>query len=165
MDLFNAGGEIANMSNIMDLDVERIYRFIMQDLRDKHKLLTSNKVTYEDIVSEYVLTNITSLLSVNGSKIGVEPRTGVIAVRCEVDTGRVFLMSDPFKDYLTKKKVNVTQFEKVLADKGVLLHKSVRKRMASGWKEATGAFNVRAYEFKMDITDIIKDVEEPDSVV
>ena len=160
-----AGGEIANMSNIMDLDVERIYRFIMQDLRDKHKLLTSNKVTYEDIVSEYVLTNITSLLSVNGSKVGVEPRTGVIAVRCEVDTGRVFLMSDPFKDYLTKKKVNVTQFEKVLADKGVLLHKSVRKRMASGWKEATGAFNVRAYEFKMDITDIIKDVEEPDSVV
>ena len=160
-----AGGEIAVMSNIMDLDVEKIYRFILGDLHEKHKLLHSNKVTYEDIVSEYVLTNMTSLLSVNGSKVGVEPRTGVIAVRCEVDTGRVFLMSDPFREYLAKKKVNVTQFEKVLADKGVLLHKSVRKRMASGWKEATGAFNVRAYEFKLDISDIIKDAEESDSVL
>lgn len=161
-----AGGEIAVMSNIMDIDIEHVYGFILEDLHNKHKMLTANKITYEDIVSEYVLTNITSLLAINDTKISVEPRTGVIAVRCEIDTGRVFLMSDPFKEYLAKKKVNVTQFEKVLAEKGMLINKSVRKRMASGWKDATGAFNVRAYEFKMDdITDIIKDAEESNSVV
>jgi hypothetical protein len=160
-----AGGEIAVMNNIMDIDIERIYGFILEDLHAKHKLLTANKITYEDIVSEYVLTNITSLLAVNGDKVSVEPRTGVIAARCEIDTSRVFLMSDPFKEYLTKKKINVTQFEKVLHEKGILVNKSVRKRMASGWKEATGAFNVRAYEFKMDIADIIKDAEEPDNIV
>jgi hypothetical protein len=160
-----AGGEIAVMNNIMDIDIERIYGFILEDLHAKHKLLTANKITYEDIVSEYVLTNITSLLAVNGDKVSVEPRTGVIAARCEIDTSRVFLMSDPFKEYLAKKKINVTQFEKVLHEKGILVNKSVRKRMASGWKEATGAFNVRAYEFKMDIADIIKDAEEPDNIV
>jgi hypothetical protein len=160
-----AGGDIAVMSNIMDIDIERIYGFILEDLHAKHKLLTANKITYEDIVSEYVLTNITSLLAINDDKVSVEPRTGVIAARCEIDTSRVFLMSDPFKEYLTKKKINVTQFEKVLHEKGILVNKSVRKRMASGWKEATGAFNVRAYEFKMDITDIIKDAEEPDNIV
>jgi hypothetical protein len=160
-----AGGEIAVMNNIMDIDIERIYGFILEDLHAKHKLLTANKITYEDIVSEYVLTNITSLLAINDDKVSVEPRTGVIAARCEIDTSRVFLMSDPFKEYLTKKKINVTQFEKVLHEKGILVNKSVRKRMASGWKEATGAFNVRAYEFKMDIADIIKDAEEPDNIV
>jgi hypothetical protein len=160
-----AGGEIAVMNNIMDIDIERIYGFILEDLHAKHKLLTANKITYEDIVSEYVLTNITSLLAVNGDKVSVEPRTGVIAARCEIDTSRVFLMSDPFKEYLAKKKINVTQFEKVLHEKGILVNKSVRKRMASGWKEATGAFNVRAYEFKMDIADIIKDAEESDNIV
>jgi hypothetical protein len=160
-----AGGEIAVMSNIMDVDVESVYRFILEDLHGKHKMLTSNKITYEDIVSEYVLTNITSLLAINGDKVSVEPRTGVVAVRCEIDTGRVFLMSDPFKEYLAKRKVNVSQFEKILHDKGILLNKSVRKRMASSWKEATGAFNVRAYEFKMDIADIIKDAEESDNIV
>jgi len=160
-----AGGEIAVMNNIMDIDIERIYGFILEDLHAKHKLLTANKITYEDVVSEYVLTNITSLLAINNDKVSVEPRTGVIAARCEIDTSRVFLMSDPFKEYLTKKKINVTQFEKVLHDKGILLNKSVRKRMASGWKEATGAFNVRAYEFKMDIADIIKDAEESDNIV
>jgi hypothetical protein len=160
-----AGGEIAVMSNIMDIDVERIYGFILEDLHAKHKMLTANKITYEDIVSEYVLTNITSLLAINGDKVSVEPRTGVVAARCEIDTSRVFLMSDPFKEYLAKKKINVTQFEKVLHEKGILVNKSVRKRMASGWKEATGAFNVRAYEFKMDIADIIKDAEEPDNIV
>jgi hypothetical protein len=160
-----AGGDIAVMSNIMDIDIERIYGFILEDLHAKHKLLTANKITYEDIVSEYVLTNITSLLAINDDKVSVEPRTGVIAARCEIDTSRVFLMSDPFKEYLAKKKINVTQFEKVLHEKGILVNKSVRKRMASGWKEATGAFNVRAYEFKMDIADIIKDAEEPDNIV
>jgi hypothetical protein len=160
-----AGGEIANMSNIMDLDIERIYRFILEDLHDKHKLLNSNKITYEDIVSEYVLTNITSLLAINDNKVSVEPRTGVVAARCEIDTNLVYLMSDPFKEYLHKKKINVAQFEKVLAEKGILINKSVRKRMASGWKEATGAFNVRAYEFRMNVADIIKDAEEPDSIV
>jgi hypothetical protein len=160
-----AGGEIAVMNNIMDIDIERIYGFILEDLHAKHKLLTANKITYEDIVSEYVLTNITSLLAINDDKVSVEPRTGVIAARCEIDTSRVFLMSDPFKEYLAKKKINVTQFEKVLHEKGILVNKSVRKRMASGWKEATGAFNVRAYEFKMDIADIIKDAEESDNIV
>jgi hypothetical protein len=39
----------------MDIDIERIYGFILEDLHAKHKLLTANKITYEDIVSEYVL--------------------------------------------------------------------------------------------------------------
>jgi hypothetical protein len=85
-----------------------------------------------------------------------------------VHTNRVFLMAAPFKQYLIERKISLPQFERELAEKGILINKSVRKRLAADWKDATSAFNVRSYEFKLDISDLFKDAtatEGQDSIV
>jgi hypothetical protein len=157
-----AGAEIALRAGIIDFGIEEHFRDIVENLHAQHKRLTSDKVTYEDIVNDYVLSNMNSLLAINKEKVSIEPRSGSLLVRCEVESGKVFITGEPFREYLAKRRVNISEFEVDLMKRGVLLQKSVKKRMGSNWKEATGAFNVRAYEFKLDVSDVINDAtEEP----
>jgi hypothetical protein len=155
-----AGAEIAVRAGILDFDVDNHMHFIVENLHWQHKNMNSDKITHEDIVNDYVLSNINSLLAINNDKVSIEPRSGSLLIRCEVETGKVFITGEPFREYLSKRRVNISEFELELMKKGVLLQKSVKKRMASNWKEATGAFNVRAYEFKMDVSDVISDATQ-----
>ena len=158
-----AGAEIALRAGIVDFGIEEHFRDILENLHDQHKRLTSDRVTYEDIVNDYVLSNMNSLLAINHDKVSIEPRSGSLLVRCEVDTSKVFITGEPFREYLAKRRVNISEFETDLMKRGILLQKSVKKRMGSNWKDATGTFNVRAYEFKMNVSDVINDAAPQES--
>ena len=163
-----AGAEMANTFGIIDFDFTHVYEFILDKIGEQVRQNASEHIEFEEIIHQYVLTNLNSLLTVNDGKVGLEPRNGTVAIRCEVHTNRVFLMAAPFKQYLIERKISIPQFERELAEKGILINKSVRKRLAADWKDATSAFNVRSYEFKLDISDLFKDAtatEGQDSIV
>jgi len=161
-----AGAEMANTFGILDFDFKHVYELVIQKIGEQVKENASEHIEFEELIHQYVLTNLNSLLTINDGKVGVEPRNGTVAIRCEVHTNRVFLMAAPFKQYLVERKISIPQFERELAEKGILINKSVRKRLAADWKDATSAFNVRSYEFKLDISGLFKDaVEGQDSIV
>ena len=47
-----------------------------------------------------------------------------------------------------------------LKERGVLLTADKKVRLGSGWKAGTGVALVYAYEFKTDLTEVFKNVEE-----
>jgi hypothetical protein len=162
-----AGAEMANTFGILNFDFKHVYDFIIDKIGEQINRNAVEKIEYEELIHQYVLTNLNSLLTVNDGKIGVEPRSGTVAIRCEVHTNRVFLMAQPFKEYLTERKISLPQFERELTEKGILIQKSVRKRLAADWKDATSAFNARAYEFKLgSLSELLNDAPEgQDSIV
>lgn len=153
-----AAGEIATKFDILNYDMERIYKVILNQLHALHRDRLQITVSYEDIISEYVMHNINSMLAFNGTKIGTEPRTGKLSIRCEVDQGKIWIVKKDLKEYLRERQVNVTHFESELMRKKIMLNKQERKRMGAGWKDAMGSFNVNCYEFQFDLADVIADI-------
>jgi len=155
--MFSAG-EIAIKHGIINLDIERIYQVILNQLHSLHRERLSISVSYEDIVSEYVIHNLNAMLAFNGSKISTEPRLGKLSIRCEVDQGKIWIVKKDLKEYLRERQVNVAHFESELMRKKIMLNKQERKRMGAGWKDAMGSFNVNCYEFQFDLSDVIADI-------
>lgn len=157
-----AAGEIAARANIVELDIEHIYRKILEEMFIIHKSRKKSELDYEELVSEYVTQNLNSLLAINDGKVSIEPRSGKLDIRCEVDTGFTYIVKKPFKEFLKAKNINISQMETALTKHGILFQDehTDKKRMATGWKDAVGSFNLRAYKFKLDVSDVI-DGSEP----
>ena len=152
-----AAGEIAVRAGIINMDIERVFRVILQEMFIIHKSRKKSELDYEELVSEYVTQNLNSLLAINDGKVSIEPRSGKLDIRCEVDTGFTYIVKKPFKEFLKAKNINITQMEAVLQKNGILFNDEAtdKKRMATGWKDAVGTFNLRAYKFKLDVSDVI----------
>jgi hypothetical protein len=153
-----SAGEIATKFDILNYDIERIYQVVLDQLHALHRERLQITVSYEDIISEYVMHNINSMLAFNGTKLSTEPRTGKLSIRCEVDEGKIWIVKKDLKEYLRERQVNVTHFETELIRKKIMLNKQERKRMGAGWKDAMGSFNVNCYEFQFDLKDVIADI-------
>jgi hypothetical protein len=153
-----SAGEIATKYGIISFDMERIYQVVLNQLHNLHRERLNITVSYEDIVSEYVMHNLNAMLAFNGSKISSEPRMGKLSIRCEVDQGKIWIVKKDLKEYLRERQVNVAHFESELFRKKILLNKQERKRMGAGWKDAMGSFNVNCYEFQFDLSDVIADI-------
>jgi hypothetical protein len=157
-----AAAEIAQRGDIIGINVENVYKAILTEIRHIHKQRRIARVDYEGMISEFANQNINSMLAINGDKVSVEPKSGKLFVRCEVDTNTVFVSKDALNHYLREKQINISHFHSTLVKEGVLLERfnskgelQDKKRMATGWKDAVGAFNIRAYEFKLDVSDVI----------
>ena len=153
-----SAGEIATKFGIINYDIDRIYQVVLNQLHNLHRERLNITVSYEDIVSEYVMQNLNAMLAFNGSKIGTEPRMGKLSIRCEVDQSKIWIVKKDLKEYLRERQVNVAHFEAELMRKKIMLNKQERKRMGAGWKDAMGSFNVNCYEFQFDLSEVIADI-------
>jgi len=153
-----AAAEIAVRADIFKCDVEHVYKKILIEMKAIRATRKQAELDYEELVSEYVTQNLNSLLAINDGKVSIEPRSGKLDVRCEVDTGFTYIVKKPFKEFLRERNINITQMETALQQKGILHvdEGSDKKRMATGWKDAVGSFNLRAYKFKLDVSDVIE---------
>jgi len=153
-----AAAEIAVRADIFKCDVEHVYKKILIEMKAVRATRKQAELDYEELVSEYVTQNLNSLLAINDGKVSIEPRSGKLDIRCEVDTGFTYIVKKPFKEFLRERNINVTQMEMALQQNGILHvdEGSDKKRMATGWKDAVGSFNLRAYKFKLDVSDVIE---------
>jgi hypothetical protein len=157
-----ASAEIATRADVITMDIERVYKVILQEMFAIHKARKKSELDYEELVSEYVTQNLNSLLAINDGKVSIEPRSGKLDIRCEVDTGFTYIVKKPFKEFLKAKNINISQMETALTKANVLYTDEAtdKKRMATGWKDAVGSFNLRAYKFKLDVSDVV-DIDGP----
>ena len=156
-----AAGELAVKNKIIDYDIEELYRFILEKLHAMHNETTKTTISYEDLINEFIITNMTSTLMIDqdSGKIAMEPRSDSLLIRIEINSGSVFISSAALKKHLEKLQVNSAHFENVLLNKNVLRKGGGEKtapykmRLGTGWKN--GVANIRCYEFKLDVSDIV----------
>ena len=160
MSAIMAGAQIAERAGIISLDYEHVYKFILERLHKLHDEYSSAGVNYEDLLSEFLSSNMLGILAFNESdKVSVEPRGKDLIARAEVNEGKVWISKTAMKEYLHEHQINITHFESELLKKGVMVNNKAKKKMAAGWKSSFGAMNLWCYEIKLDVSDILH-VEE-----
>jgi hypothetical protein len=126
-------GDIANKANIVKLDLERIYKVIVnQIISIKDDVVKVNDVDYESILGDYVNNKTMNTLIVNDGRVTMEPR-GPLLVRAEVDTGKLFISIPDFRKYLTESNISTTEFLFQMKSMNVNVIQK-KTRIGAGWK-------------------------------
>lgn len=157
-----AGAELAVEAGIIKIDVERVYRVILDDMIYDRDRIGNQNVDYVEILNSFMNENIGLFLKVDGKEVLDAPAHFKEFIgRKELDTGIVYVNRMAMHRYLSdaKRKINVAQFDHHLRESGVLIHENKKKRLGAFWAKASDVGPVNCYWFKMDI----KDVTDPDS--
>jgi hypothetical protein len=148
-------GEICNKAGIVKFDLDRIYKKIVGEMINiRDNVVKVNSVDYESLIGEFLNTNQTGILAIKDGKTSMEPRSSLV-IRAEVDTSTIFIAKPAFRKFLSDSHISSREFLFQMQQSGIEV-KEVRKRMGSGWKDATGAVNAQAYVF--DTTKFTKDI-------
>jgi hypothetical protein len=152
-----AAGEIANRCGLINLDLDQIYKVILDDMIWDRDKLGSHNVDYKEILNSFFNENIGLFLKMDGTNLIEAPIYFKEFIgRKEIDTGIVYVHRDALRRYLLdpKRKINVSQFEHHLREAGVLIHDNKKKRLGAHWKTGSDTGPVNCYWFKMDIADV-----------
>jgi|LakMenEpi03Aug12_release.lakeMendotaPanAssembly.Ray.scaffolds.fasta_scaffold24819_4 hypothetical protein len=144
-------GQICNARQILDFDLERIFRVVGSEFDGVIAGKKNEDDTgHLDIIGDFINDNIQNCLVVRDGRVTTEPRHA-LHIRAEVDNGYIYISTSAMKNYLKEMRVDIRNFEAKLKASGVMRAK-VKKQMATGWKDAFGSTNVNAYELKLSIT-------------
>ena len=142
-------GEIANGVGIVKFDLDRIFNFIVGEMiAIRDNVVKVNNVDYESLLGEFINNNQQNILALKDGRVSMEPR-GSLLIRAEVDDGKMYIAKPSFRAFLIEQNVSTKEFlhQMKVAGKEIV---SVKKRMGSGWKDATGAMNVETYVVDMN---------------
>lgn len=144
------GAEIAKDAGIIDLELEHIYKHVVnQMIHIRENVIKINKTDYESILGDYVYKKLDKILVIKGDKATLEPR-GPIVARIEVEESMLIVSKSDFKEYLNLLKITPREFEDDMRTNGVLIHDK-KARLTTGWKSAVSPVNINAYWFKTPI--------------
>ena len=158
-----AGADIANKAGIISIDVDRIYKVILDDMIYDRDRVGNQNVDYIEMLNTFMNENIGLFLKVDGKEVIDAPVYFKEFIgRKEIDTGIVYVNRMALQRYLSdpKRKINVSQFEHHLREAGVLLHDNKKKRLGAFWAKASDVGPVNCYWFKMDIKDVTNPTSE-----
>ena len=154
-----AAGEIAVEEGVIKIDIERVYQYMVIETRKIIKQNTTRGIDYENMLGEFLNQNLPSMLAFRDNKVVMEPRNALI-MRADADLGILQIAKTPLKEFLAKGQAGVKAFEEALKNSGVLVSTDKKVRLGTGWKAAAGIASVYVYEFKTDLSGVIKHVEE-----
>lgn len=149
-----AGGELAMEAGIIDLDLDRIFDYVIGEMINiRDNVVKINNTDYESMLQEYLNEFTLNTLSFEDNKIIQEPRASLF-IRAEMDTKWLFIEKKHFKEYCIKHQVSPNHFIYSLKQKGHNIE-DTKKRMGAGWKPTAGLGAVWAY--KIPITQMIEE--------
>lgn len=145
-----AGGELARNAGIVELDVNRIFDFVMlQSIMVKDKTVKDNTVDYEALLNEFLNNNHNGILIFNDGHT-TSTIYGPLIGRVELDKGRQYVSKTAFRKFIIEEcRVSTDEMETVLKAKGVLVG-TEKMRLSTGWKGGTFG-PVACYEFKAEL--------------
>jgi hypothetical protein len=144
------GAEIAKDEGIIDLELEHIYKHVVnQMIHIRENVIKINKTDYESILGDYVYKKLDKILVIKGDKATLEPR-GPIVARIEVEESMLIVSKSDFKEYLNLLKITPREFEDNMRENEILIHDK-KARLTTGWKSAVSPVNINAYWFKTPI--------------
>lgn len=156
MSTFTAG-TIASESNIITLDIERVYQHVVNEMINiRENIIKVNRNDYESVLGDFMVQHVQNQLNIRDGMVKMEPR-GKLVARVEQDKGTYLVSKTEFKDYLRSKNINYSEFERDMSEKGILVG-TKKTRLTTGWKGAAQPENIWVYEFKTNLDKVI--VEE-----
>jgi len=132
------GGIIAQKLGLIDIDVNRIFNWLIVMLRANKGDLKATPTEGTSAIGAFAMANINNILIVKDAPEhnGLyqpplrEPK-GEMLIRYEVDTKRLFILQKKFKEWCAKNQVSYTDTLYALKNDGVKVE-TVKKRMAKG---------------------------------
>lgn len=138
------GGQIAVEAGIVSFDFDKIYnRIVGEMVAIRDNVVKVNVIDYEALIGEFVNTHQTGILAFKDNKISMEPRSPLV-IRAELDSHMIFISKPEFRKHLAENQVSTREFLYQMKQAGVDVKES-RKRMGTGWKDATGTINIETY--------------------
>jgi len=138
------GAQIAIEAGIVNYDLNKIYSKIVGEMvAIRDNVVKVNVIDYEALIGEFINTHQTGILAFKDNKISMEPRSPLV-IRAELDTHMIFISKPEFRKHLAENQVSTREFLYQMKQAGVDVKES-RKRMGTGWKDATGTINIETY--------------------
>ena len=142
-------GEIVNGAGILQIDIERVYKFIVGEMISiRDDVVKVNQVDYEAILQDYLDANMDKVLAFKDEKIISEPYRQ-LTVRIDNDKDVMFISKKELDTYLSELTISTKEFVFQLKSAGVGIEagKEIKQRMNAGWKDvsksATAVYKIK----------------------
>lgn len=138
------GGEIAVAAGIVNFDLNKIYsRIVGEMVAIRDNVVKVNVIDYEALIGEFINNHQTGILAFKDNKISMEPRSPLV-IRAELDSHLIFISKPEFRKHLAENQVSTREFLYQMKQAGIEVIEK-RKKMGTGWKDATGTINIETY--------------------
>ena len=156
------GAEIAKELGLHNLDIERIYRYLIAELHRLVIKLEGTMLSASDVLESFIYRNTSNMLVVDSTvslkktPAYIPARTPLnfrgLVMRFEPDINRVYINQADLRAYVKELKFSLQKFEDSLKESGVMVEPPKKVRMASSWAVAPQT-PVTAYifNFKIDL--------------
>jgi uncharacterized protein (DUF927 family) len=141
--------EIVNTANILTIDVERIYKFIVGEMITiRDEVVKVNNVDYEAVLQDYIDANTDKILAFQDGKIIAEPYRA-LTMRVDNDKDTMWISKKEFDSYLAELPISTKEFvfQMKLLNIEIEVGSHVKQRMNAGWKDvsksATAVYKIK----------------------
>ena len=141
--------EIVNKADILDIDVERIYKFIVGEMITiRDQVVKVNNVDYESVLQDYIDANTDKILAFQDGKIINEPYRQ-LTMRVDNDKDTMWISKREFDSYLAELPISTKEFvyQMKLLKIEIEVGAKVKQRMNAGWKDvsksATAVYRIK----------------------
>ena len=134
-------GEIVNEANILTIDVERIYKFIIGEMITiRDEVVKINDQDYEDILDTYMNTNLDKQLVFRDGKMESAPDRQ-LTIRIDHDKNFIYLSKRDFDQHLAELTISTKEYVYQMKQLGVDIEagSGVKQRMTAGWQDVSKA--------------------------
>ena len=142
-------GEIIHQADILDIDVERIYTFIVGEMiKIRENSEKINDVDYEAVLQDYIDANTDKILAFQDGKIINEPYRQ-LTMRVDNDKDTMWISKRDFDLYLADLFISKAEFVFQLKSRNIDIEvgAKVKQRMNAGWKDvsksATAVYKIK----------------------
>ena len=141
--------EIVNKADILTIDVERIYKFIVGEMITiRDQVVKVNNVDYESVLQDYIDANTDKILAFTDGKIISEPHRQ-LTMRVDNDKDTMWISKREFDSYLADLPISTKEFvyQMRLLNIEIEVGAKVKQRMNAGWKDvsksATAVYKIK----------------------
>lgn len=148
-----AGGEIAVAAGIIDLDLDRIFRVVVEEMsKSRREVFKLNSTDYKELIATFFNHNHKNYLIFNEDKVVVEPHGNIIVGRIESDKNLHYVSKNEIRKFLAQPglQVSARAAEEEWRKAGVLVD-TKKQRLTTGWKQGTHMSAVSCYVFKSEL--------------
>ena len=148
-----AGGEIATAAGIVDLDLQRIFNVVMEEMNKSRRTIFSlNSTDYKELFGLFFNNNHKNYLIFNEDKVVSEPYGNIIVGRIEADKNLHYISKSEMRKFLAQPglQVSARAAEEEWRKSGILVDQK-KQRLTTGWKQGTHMSAVSCYVFKSEL--------------
>jgi hypothetical protein len=141
-------GQLANEANIINADLNRIYRVLFDNMCSVRDSTPINKYDYKGLVTDFVHKYHRNFLIIDDVRVIQEPFNDFVG-RTDVHTKRRYIPKTVMHKFLAEHQVSVRSFDAALKEEGFYIPVN-KQRLSNGWKDGQKTSPIAMYCFKFD---------------